>query len=637
MSAKEHDIKVGAAEQPIDESHLPQRKHWYTPFLSPLWMCLLIALILRTWFVIHTHGVIDGDEALVGIQAEHILRGEVPIYFYGQAYMGSLEAYLVALLFAIAGPSVWALRAEPTLLSLVVVWLTWKLAGGLARAAQLPGYAQQIFMTTAALLAAIPPLYDTVVEMRMLGGYIEIFVLMLLLLLSAFHLTQRWRAGVSYKELALRWAGIGFLVGLGLWVNPLLLSAVLAAAIWIVGYCGAEITKQSKQTDSQRSSGAALRPAKELFLAVAAIPACIVGLTPALIWGATHQWANVTYIRNLGGSLSSQRLSLILRVTHVYTTCIAPRIIGGALPTENPMLTAAHRPLVFFSMFCIGATVALIIISFLWQHPLFLRIRWLATLPTLFAFCTAFAFCTSSASVFALLGCGTDATGRYATPFMLALPFFFATVFTAFSMYIHEHGKREPQELHNGNISSRSLSSSTASFIFSAGQALLLLFLLTYLGAQTWTYTRTDAGHTFQSTYCPADPANNDPIIAYMQHEHIRYFWASNLLAYPIVFKMNGSIIGADPRPLMHPLQSINRIPSYTSAVLHADRPSMLVLIKHDDPYPLLVKLLNDRKVTYQVAVFPSEPGYDILVVTPLSRTVSPLESKAFDLFNCYS
>ena len=126
MDIKEQDIKVATADQSPGASHQPQRKPWYVLFLSPLWVCLLIALLLRTWLVIHTHSVIDGDEALVGIQAERILHGEVPLYFYGQAYMGSLEAYLVALLFAIAGPSVWALRAEPILLSLVVVWLTWK-------------------------------------------------------------------------------------------------------------------------------------------------------------------------------------------------------------------------------------------------------------------------------------------------------------------------------------------------------------------------------------------------------------------------------------------------------------------------------------------------------------------------------
>ena len=47
----------------------------------PLVVCCLITVIARVWLTIHTHGVISGDEALVGIQAEHILRGEHPIYY----------------------------------------------------------------------------------------------------------------------------------------------------------------------------------------------------------------------------------------------------------------------------------------------------------------------------------------------------------------------------------------------------------------------------------------------------------------------------------------------------------------------------------------------------------------------------
>ncbi len=88
---------------------------WYRVFYSPLWLCLLAALLLRVWLIVRTGGVIDGDEALVGIQAQRILRGQFPIYFYGQPYMGSLEAYLAALLFALFGASVWTLRAEPML------------------------------------------------------------------------------------------------------------------------------------------------------------------------------------------------------------------------------------------------------------------------------------------------------------------------------------------------------------------------------------------------------------------------------------------------------------------------------------------------------------------------------------------
>src|SRR5579872_1827955 len=148
-------------------------RRWYHAFYSPLWLCLFAALLLRIWLTVRTQGVIDGDEALVGIQAERILHGVFPIYFYGIPYFGSLEAYLVAPLSAIFGPSAWVLRMEPLILSLLLVWLVWRFAGALAEQAQLPASSRRAFMTIAALLAALPPLYDGVIEMRTWGGWIE--------------------------------------------------------------------------------------------------------------------------------------------------------------------------------------------------------------------------------------------------------------------------------------------------------------------------------------------------------------------------------------------------------------------------------------------------------------------------------
>src|SRR2546426_5716588 len=290
----------------------------------PLWLCLLLALIVRAWLVFHTRGVIDGDEAMVGIQALHILRGDLPVYYIGQVYMGSLEAYLVALLFAIAGSSVWTLRAEPVLLSLLIVWLTWKLAAILADAAKLPPYAKRRFMIIATLFAALPPLYDAVIELRTLGGYIETFVLILILLISAFRLTQRWHEGASTRELALRWAGIGFVLGLGFWVNPLISSAVLAAAIWIVGYCIQALRSTRK-----------LRLASIALAALTAIPASMIGFAPPLFWGAANSWGNISYLLTNQGGVPTQRLATIYSVANLYTSCITRRIIGGALPDVN--------------------------------------------------------------------------------------------------------------------------------------------------------------------------------------------------------------------------------------------------------------------------------------------------------------
>jgi hypothetical protein len=171
MSTREHETKSIALDKETLKGeptgvYQTQKKRWYAFFLSPLWLCFLVALVVRIWLVVHTHAVFDGDEALVGIQAERVLRGEFPVYFYGQPYMGSLEVYLIAIVFAILGPSAWTLRIEPILLSLVVVWLTWKLAGALADSAKLPLYARRFFMTIAALLAAVPPLYDIVGEFK---------------------------------------------------------------------------------------------------------------------------------------------------------------------------------------------------------------------------------------------------------------------------------------------------------------------------------------------------------------------------------------------------------------------------------------------------------------------------------------
>ncbi len=46
----------------------------------------------------------NSDEDTIGIMAMHIAyRGEHPIFFYGQNYMGTLEAYLGAALFHVDG------------------------------------------------------------------------------------------------------------------------------------------------------------------------------------------------------------------------------------------------------------------------------------------------------------------------------------------------------------------------------------------------------------------------------------------------------------------------------------------------------------------------------------------------------
>jgi hypothetical protein len=606
---------------------------WYAVFRSPLLLCLLAGALIRIWLSIRTHGTLDGDEALLGIQAEHILQGERPIYFYGLSYFGSLEAYVVAAVSAVFGPSVAVLRAVTTAFGLVLIALTWWFAGLLADAARLPLYAKKRFTITAALVAAIPPVYDGIIELRTGGGWIESFTIMVLLLILAFRLTTRWHEGASTGELALRWAGIGFVVGLGMWIYPLVTVAILAAALWIVGD---SLIAAIKRIRASLPIMRAIWPSlKELLLAVVAIPACALGFTPGIIWGASHQWANITYLFSLGGGWTLQRVITISRVSARYGACVAPRVIGGATPSESLPLTIIHSPLLLLGVGSIAFSVFAIIGSYRWPNQALARARRLVALPALFGACSAVLFCTSSASTSILLGCRNDLGGRYASPLALALPFFLATAFTVISMYITE----------KASVRQASSVASALAALRAAGtpdqrkyaMSLLGVFalLVAYFAGQASTYGLTNPDEAFQSAYCTIAPANYGPIIAYLEQQHVQYVWATNLLAYPISFETNSRIIVADPLALSHPKLAINRIPSYSDAVARADRPTLLVFVKHGDPHPYLLQLLDEQHVTYKTAFFPSQPGVDVMAVTPLNQNVSPLTSPNLEIFYC--
>lgn len=622
------------------------RKRSYTPLL----ICLAIALIMRVWLAIHTQGFINGDEALVGIQAQHILHGEFPVYFYNQPYMGSLEAYLVALIFAIVGPSVWALRAEPILLSLAVVWLTWKLAGELAENTRLSPQTRRWFMTISALLAAIPPLYDTVLELTTLGGYIESFLLMLLLLLCSLKITRRRAAGAASRELAWRWAGIGLIVGLGFWINPIIVYAVLAAAVWIAWDLLVALHGSKSGSGRGARTHVSDRVRVQILPAIAALPACIVGISPALAWGMSHQWQNFTYLLQMNNNASLRpeilahyptRLDIFFGQVNLYTTCVAPRVISGALPGESSLLALLHAPTLLLSAFCILTTTTLVAISYIWPGSALLRIRHLVGLPLLFAACITIIFCVTKTAASGLWSCKYDLAGRYATPLMLALPFLIAAPFTALSgnlkglPYMMEREKKEERPQGYNDVKVRSNLKACPYY----GRLILGVLtgvLLLALYMQVFSYGLTGAGSTFQSPYCTFAPVNNDAIIAYMQREHIRYAWSSSWIAYPVDFKTQESIILADPMPFITHNMMLNRIPANSKAVLGADRPSLITFVQHTDRHPELLQLLDSSQVTYRVARFPAQEGRDVIVVTPLNRTVSPLEpGPFFSIFIC--
>src|SRR5438128_1725682 len=72
---------------------------------------IVLATVLRIVLIAQDFPYTISDEGTVGLMALHIAyRGEHPVFFYGQGYMGPFEAYVGAGLFFIFGPSLFALR-----------------------------------------------------------------------------------------------------------------------------------------------------------------------------------------------------------------------------------------------------------------------------------------------------------------------------------------------------------------------------------------------------------------------------------------------------------------------------------------------------------------------------------------------
>ncbi len=181
----------------------------WAPLLALAWKGLWLA---RDAFPFHA------DEAVVALMARHILQGARPVFFYGQAYMGSLDAYLIAAGFWLLGQRVLTVRLVQAGLYALTVALSVRLV---TRWARDPAAGAAL-----GLLMAVPTvnllLYTTIT----LGGYNEALLLGTLGLAVA---TAAW-ATTARGAVAL-----GVLGGLGLWVNPLAGVYLLPAAGYALG------------------------------------------------------------------------------------------------------------------------------------------------------------------------------------------------------------------------------------------------------------------------------------------------------------------------------------------------------------------------------------------------------------------
>ncbi len=191
---------------------------------------ILIAGVIK--FIISPVDIMpfNADEAIVALMARHINQGNIPVFFYGQAYMGSLDAMLVSIGFRIFGEAVWVIRLVQSLLYIGTVFTTMVLANRLLKSQRAALYA--------GLIMAIPPINVALYSTVSLGGYGEMLLVGNLLLLGGLSIVQHTRDNESvldsqlYGGLFLWSIGAGF----GFWIIGLTVVYFLPLLIIMFWY-----------------------------------------------------------------------------------------------------------------------------------------------------------------------------------------------------------------------------------------------------------------------------------------------------------------------------------------------------------------------------------------------------------------
>jgi 4-amino-4-deoxy-L-arabinose transferase-like glycosyltransferase len=174
---------------------------------------LLSALVVKVVVIFSNALPFNSDEAIVALMAKHIIQGQVPNFFYGQSYMGSLDAMLISIAFRIFGEQIWPIRMIQSLLFLGTVLTTMLIARklfGSNRSALIAGF-----------LIALPPVNVTLYTTVSLGGYGEALLLGNLLFLGGVSLIEQTRDETVRQD--------------NIYLNVFLWSLGAGFAFWVFG------------------------------------------------------------------------------------------------------------------------------------------------------------------------------------------------------------------------------------------------------------------------------------------------------------------------------------------------------------------------------------------------------------------
>ncbi len=172
--------------------------------------------LLRYWYV-HFYG----DEAIVGLMARHILEGKIPVFYYGQEYLGSLESLIASFYFRLFGSSPLVLKLAPFsffLLFLVLCYFLFKRIGG------------RIVAFVACQFLVLSPRVLLVWSTEAQGGHLEVLTLGILSLL----IFLKYSECTNKKKSIFYLFFLGLVVGIGWWTSQLMIFFAIPIFIYFL-------------------------------------------------------------------------------------------------------------------------------------------------------------------------------------------------------------------------------------------------------------------------------------------------------------------------------------------------------------------------------------------------------------------
>jgi 4-amino-4-deoxy-L-arabinose transferase-like glycosyltransferase len=500
---------------------------------------MAVALVARVLLLMTGSVSFHSDEAIVALMARHMLQGEFPVFFYGQAYMGSLNAMSTAAGFVVMGESVLAIRIVQLLKFVLFVgtgyWTAWHLSR------------RRVVALVAGLLLAVPHTMGAIYTATNIGGYVETLIFGNLMLILAYDL--------AYDDVFFsvwRWLLLGLIAGVAWWTNGLIVVFALPVALVLL----VELPRRLRE-----------RGGMTVALVLLALTAFIIGGLPWWVYDFTHNHAALAmYIPAVQGDDPT----FLVGVPDVP---LPQKVMGLVLFTVPTIVGLRYTWSASYFLPVIGLPVLLLHVAALYwlirtDEPRLRRgVRGLLLLIAVVL-----------VVIFLGTGFGADPTGRYFLPLLLPL----AIAIGAFSDYLRERLRRPLLWM---------LPTALVIGYYAAGQ--FSAALRNDPGVTTQFDLVNHIPHTHDDALIAFLEAND------LQHGYANY-WVAVRTAFLSGERIQySSALPYKPSLMYNPAD--NRYPPYMTATENAERVAYINTTLLPELDPVLIAYFEEAGVTYRV------------------------------------